>query len=70
MTEQQKKRLDDLIKHIRDNAESLINDTTISNDQIFAALYKRGFQYLNNRNNQVIVDIGALGLAHKIRTEK
>lgn len=67
MNQQQKEKLENLINHIRDNATDLIDNTSISNNQIFTTLYRKGFECISNQSDQNIVDVGALALAYKIR---
>ena len=66
MKAEQKEKLENLINHIRDNAE-LVDNTHISNEQIFTALYRKGIECLSNQSDQNIVDVGALALAFKVR---
>lgn len=70
MTEQQKQVLEELIDHIKNNAEELIDNTSISNQDMFMYLYKKGFDYLKNQSLQNIVDIGALGIAYTVRNKR
>lgn len=67
MNQQQKEKLENLINHIRDNATDLIENTSVSNTQIFTTLYRKGFECLSNQSDQNIVDVGALALAYKVR---
>lgn len=67
MTEEQNKKLEKLMEHIKNNAATIIDDPKISNTQIFSALYSNGVKYLSDNSDQRIVDIGALALAHRIR---
>lgn len=67
MTEEQSKKLEKLMEHIKNNAAVIIDDPKISNTQIFSALYSNGVKYLSDNSDQRIVDIGALALAHRIR---
>ena len=67
MTEEQNKKLEKLMEHIKNNAAAIIDDPKISNAQIFSALYSNGVKYLSDNSDQRIVDIGALALAHRIR---
>lgn len=67
MKAEQKEKLENLINHIRDNAVELIENTHISNEQIFTALYRKGIECLSSQSDQNIVDVGALALAFKIR---
>ena len=68
MTQEQEKRLESLISHIRNNAIEIIDNQKLTNKQVFNALYQNGIKYLNDNSDQTIVDIGALALAHKIRS--
>ena len=70
MTDRQKQVLEELIDHIRNNAEELIDNTSISNQDMFMYLYKKGFDYLKNQSLQNIVDIGALGIAYAVRNKR
>lgn len=67
MKTEQKEKLENLINHIRDNAVELVENTHISNEQIFTALYRKGIECLSNQSDQNIVDVGALALAFKVR---
>lgn len=67
MTETQRARMDEMIKLIRESAEQITDNTAVSNQDIFLMLLQRGYQFLQNQNDQAIVDIGAVGLAYALR---
>lgn len=59
--------MDEMIKLIRESAEQITDNTAVSNQDIFLMLLQRGYQFLQNQNDQAIVDIGAVGLAYALR---
>lgn len=67
MTETQRARMDEMIKLIRESAEQITDNTAISNQELFIMLLQKGYQFLQNQNDQTIVDIGAVGLAYALR---
>lgn len=67
MTQEQQQHLNRMITVIQESAERLIADTRYSNAEITTALYQRGINFLSDPRDQVIIDIGALGLAFAIR---
>ena len=67
MTPEQKHRLDQMTRVIKESAEILVDDTRYSNGDIMTALYQKGLNFLTDQRDQKIIDIGALGLAYAIR---
>ena len=59
--------MDEMIKLIRESAEQITDNTAISNQELFIMLLQKGYQFLQNQNDQTIVDIGAVGLAYALR---
>lgn len=59
--------MDEMIRLIRESAEQITDNTAVSNQDIFLMLLQRGYQFLQNQNDQAIVDIGAVGLAYALR---
>lgn len=67
MTQEQRDRLDQLLRIIRESAEKIIDDTSVSDPQLLFLLYKQGFNFLHDQRDQALVDIGSIGLAYAVR---
>ena len=67
MTQEQRDRLDQLLRIIRESAEKIIDDTSVSDPQLLFLLYKQGFNFLHDQRDQSLVDIGSIGLAFAVR---
>lgn len=67
MTESQRARMEEMLRIIRESAEKITDNPAVSNQDIFLMLLQRGYQFLQNQNDQAIVDIGAVGLAYALR---
>ena len=67
MTPQQQERLEHLLRIIRESAEKITDNTTVSDRELLMLLFQRGFQFLQRQGDQDIVDIGAVGLAYAVR---
>ena len=67
MTPQQQERLEHLLRIIRESAEKITDNTTVSDRELLMLLFQRGFQFLQRQSDQDIVDIGAVGLAYAVR---
>ena len=67
MTEAQRERMDEMLRIIRESAEKITDNTTVSDRELLMLLFQRGFQFLQRRGDQDIVDIGAVGLAYAVR---
>lgn len=67
MTPQQQERLEHLLRIIRESAEKITDNTTVSDRELLMLLFQRGFQFLQRQGDQDIVDIGAVGLAYTVR---
>lgn len=59
--------MEEMIKLIRESAEQITDNTAVSNQELFIMLLQKGYQFLQNQNDQTIVDIGAVGLAYALR---
>lgn len=59
--------MEEMLRIIRESAEKITDNPAVSNQDIFLMLLKRGYQFLQNQNDQAIVDIGAVGLAYALR---
>lgn len=69
-TQKQIEDIDLVLKHIRENAIELIDYTSIDNAAIYSQMLKRAFSFARDGDLQSLVDIGALGLAYKIRNKR
>lgn len=67
MTEAQRERMDEMLRILRESAEKITDNTTISDRELLMLLFQRGFQFLQRQGDQDIVDIGAIGLAYAAR---
>ena len=67
MTEAQRERMDEMLRIIRESAEKITDNTTVSDRELLMLLFQRGFQFLQRQGDQDIVDIGAVGLAYAVR---
>ena len=67
MTETQRERMDEMLRIIRESAEKITDNTTVSDRELLMLLFQRGFQFLQRQSDQDIVDIGAVGLAYAVR---
>lgn len=67
MTESQRARMEEMLRIIRESAEKITDNPAVGNQDIFLMLLQRGYQFLQNQNDQAIVDIGAVGLAYALR---
>ena len=67
MTEAQRERMDEMLRIIRESAEKITDNTTVSDRELLMMLFQRGFQFLQRQGDQDIVDIGAVGLAYAVR---
>ena len=67
MTEAQRERMDEMLRILRESAEKITDNTTISDRELLMLLFQRGFQFLQRQGDQDIVDIGAIGLAYAVR---
>ena len=67
MTETQRERMDEMLRIIRESAEKITDNTTVSDRELLMLLFQRGFQFLQRQGDQDIVDIGAVGLAYAVR---
>ena len=67
MTEAQRERMDEMLRIIRESAEKITDNTTVSDRELLMLLFQRGFQFLQRPGDQDIVDIGAVGLAYAVR---
>ena len=67
MTQEQRDRLDQLLRIIRESAEKITDNTTVSDRELLMLLFQRGFQFIQRQSDQDIVDIGAVGLAYAVR---
>lgn len=67
MTQEQQARLEELLRIIRESAEKIIDDTSVSDPQLLFLLYKQGFNFLHDQRDQALVDIGSIGLAYAVR---
>ena len=59
--------MDEMIQLIRESAEQITDNTTISDRELLMLLFQRGFQFLQRQSDQDIVDIGAIGIAYAVR---
>ena len=69
-TQKQTELLDDLLKHIRDNALDLIDRDRLTLDQLVSAMSVTALKYAQQGHVQQLVDLGALALAHRIKLSK
>lgn len=67
MTEAQRERMDEMLRTIRENAEKITDNTTVSDRELLMMLFQRGFSFIRRQSDQDIVDIGAVGLAYAVR---
>lgn len=67
MTETQRARMDEMIRLIRESAEQITDNTTVSDRELLLLLFQRGFQFLQRQGDRAIVDMGAVGLAYALR---
>ena len=67
MTQEQQDRLEQLLQIVRESAEKITDNTTVSDRELLMLLFQRGFQFLQRQGDQDIVDIGAVGLAYAVR---
>ena len=67
MTQEQRDRLEQLLQIVRESAEKIIDDTSVSDPQLLFLLYKQGFNFLHDQRDQALVDIGSIGLAYAVR---
>lgn len=67
MTEAQRERMDEMLRTIRENAEKITDNTTVSDRELLMMLFQRGFSFIRHQSDQDIVDIGAVGLAYAVR---
>lgn len=67
MTEAQRERMDEMLRTIRENAEKITDNTTVSDRELLMMLFQRGFSFIQRQSDQDIVDIGAVGLAYAVR---
>ena len=56
-----------MLRIIRESAEKITDNTTVSDRELLMLLFQRGFQLLQRQGDQDIVDIGAVGLAYAVR---
>ena len=56
-----------MLRIIRESAEKITDNTTVSDRELLMLLFQRGFQFLQRQGDQDIVDIWAVGLAYAVR---
>lgn len=64
MNHEDKIKLEKMLQTVRESAEHIIDDDSVTAEIIRREIYNRGLAYLgDNRNLQNIIDIGVLGLS-------
>lgn len=56
-----------MLRIIRESAEKITDNTTVSDRDLLMMLFQRGFSFIQRQSDQDIVDIGAVGLAYAVR---
>ena len=54
-----------MLQIIRESAQRIIDDNVNQRD-LLMYLYQKGFEFIQDQNDQNIVDIGAVGLAFSV----
>lgn len=65
MTKEQEQTLDQMLQIIRESAQRIIDDNVNQRD-LLMYLYQKGFEFIQDQNDQNIVDIGSVGLAFSV----
>ena len=67
MTKEQEQILDQMLQIVRESAQRIIDDNNnINQRDLLMYLYQKGFEFIQDQNDQNIVDIGSVGLAFSV----